>query len=207
MIRVLIVDDHALFRQGLRMVVEQESDIEVVGEAGSGAEAVPVAGTTKPDVVLMDVRMPGGGGIAACPAVLQAAPAARVVMLTISDEEDDLYNALTAGAVGCLRKDMSIEHIADAVRAVHDGKCLVSPSIASRLLRGRAAGVVPGGPAPAGSTSATRQQTEILEQLARGLDDSCIAQAMGVSEDVVRAGVRAVLAGLRERQLHRTVSG
>ena len=105
-IRVLIVDDHALFRRGLQMVLEQEPDIEVVGEAGDGAEAVGKAADALPDIVLMDVRMPRRGGIDACTAIKDAVPSARIIMLTISDEEADLYDAIKAGAMG-----LSLIHI------------------------------------------------------------------------------------------------
>jgi len=118
-IRVLIVDDHALFRRGLEMVLAEEPDIEVVGEASDGAEAVEKAGQALPDVVLMDIRMPRSSGIEACRAMKELSPSAKIVMLTISDEEEDLFEAIRAGASGYLLKDIPYDEVADVVRAVH----------------------------------------------------------------------------------------
>ena len=112
-IRVLVVDDHALFRRGLEIVLAQEEDIQVVGEAGDGAEAVDKAADLLPDIVLMDVRMPRRGGIEACTAIKEVAPSAKIIMLTISDEEADLYDAIKAGATGYLLKEISTDEVAD----------------------------------------------------------------------------------------------
>jgi DNA-binding NarL/FixJ family response regulator len=133
-IRVLICDDHALFRRGLTMVLAEEDDIEVVGEAEDGDSAVAVATDLVPDVVLMDVRMPKRSGIEATRAIAEAVPSARIVMLTVSDEEDDLYEAIKAGATGYLLKEISIEEVASAIRAVVSGQSLITPSMASKLL-------------------------------------------------------------------------
>src|SRR5881392_3728946 len=108
-IRVLVVDDHALFRRGLEIVLAQEEDIQVVGEAGDGAEAVDKAADLLPDIVLMDVRMPRRGGIEACTSIKEVAPSAKIIMLTISDEEADLYDAIKAGATGYLLKEISTD--------------------------------------------------------------------------------------------------
>ena len=120
-IRVLIVDDHALFRRGLEMVLEQEDDVEVVGEAGDGAEAIEKAQELMPDVVLMDVRMPRRSGIEATQTIKDLIPHAKILMLTISDEEADLYDAIKAGANGYLLKEISIEEVANAIRSVAQG--------------------------------------------------------------------------------------
>src|SRR5690242_21610182 len=133
-IRVLVVDDHALFRRGLEMVLEQEPDIDVVGEAEDGAEAVQKAVETTPDIVLMDVRMPKRGGIDACTAIKDAVPSTKIIMLTISDEEADLYEAIKAGATGYLLKEISTDEVATAIRAVADGQSQISPSMAAKLL-------------------------------------------------------------------------
>ena len=117
-IRVLVVDDHALFRRGLEMVLAEEPDIELVGEASDGAEAVEKAGEALPDVVLMDIRMPKSSGIEACRAMKEVSPSAKIVMLTISDEEGDLFEAIRAGASGYLLKDIPYDEVADVVRAV-----------------------------------------------------------------------------------------
>jgi two-component system NarL family response regulator len=127
-IRVMVVDDHALFRRGLEMVLALEQDIEVVGEAADGSEAVAMAVEMAPDIVLMDVRMPRRGGIDATSAIKEAVRTAKIVMLTISDEEADLYDAIKAGAMGYLLKEISIDEVASAIRAVYNGQSLISPS-------------------------------------------------------------------------------
>ena len=111
-IRVLIADDHALFRRGLEMVLDEEDDIDLVGQASDGTEAVTVAGESLPDVVLMDIRMPKSSGIEACRATKDVAPSAKIVMLTISDEEEDLFEAIRAGASGYLLKDIPLDEVA-----------------------------------------------------------------------------------------------
>src|SRR6201996_4545524 len=133
-IRVLIADDHALFRRGLEMVLAEEDDIDIVGQASDGAEAVAVAGESLPDVVLMDIRMPKSSGIEACRATKEVAPSAKIVMLTISDEEEDLFEAIRAGASGYLLKDIPLDEVAGAVRSVHGGQSLINPSMAGKLL-------------------------------------------------------------------------
>src|ERR1700726_180190 len=117
-IRVLIADDHALFRRGLEMVLDEEQDIELVGQASAGTEAVARAGESLPDVVLMDIRMPKTSGIEAARAMKEAAPSAKIVMLTISDEEEDLFEAIRAGASGYLLKDIPLDEGAEAGRSV-----------------------------------------------------------------------------------------
>src|SRR5258707_4251889 len=133
-IRTLIVDDHALFRRGLEIVLVTEPDIEVVGEAGDGTEAVQRAGESLPDVVLMDIKMPRSSGIVACRAIKDVAPSARIIILTMSDEEEDLFDAIKAGASGYLLKDIPLDQVAEAVRSVHGGQSLISPSMAGKLL-------------------------------------------------------------------------
>src|SRR2546423_163923 len=133
-IRVLIADDHALFRRGLNMVLESEEGIEVVAEAEDGEDAVAKAEEFAPDVVLMDVRMPRLSGIEATRTIRDIIPTARILMLTVSDEEEDLYEAVKAGANGYLLKEISIEEVADAIRQVTTGQSLISPSMASKLL-------------------------------------------------------------------------
>src|SRR5258705_1996463 len=132
-IRVLIVDDHALFRRGLIQVLLFEEGIEVVGEGEDGEDAIKKAEELAPDVVLMDVRMPRVSGIEATRRLAEALPTTKILMLTVSDEEDDLYEAIKAGATGYLLKEISIEEVADAVRAVMHGQTLISPSMGSQL--------------------------------------------------------------------------
>ncbi len=193
-IRVLIVDDHALFRRGLQMVLEGESDIDVVGEASDGHEAIERAETTTPDVVLMDVRMPKRTGIEATRAIKDTLPSTKILMLTISDEEADLYEAIKAGASGYLLKEISIEEVADAVRAVHAGQSLISPSMASKLLNEFASIVkrrderaqVPG-------PRLTERELEVLKLVAKGLNNRDIGQELFISENTVKNHVRNIL--------------
>ena len=127
----MVVDDQELFRQGLTVLLTVEDDIEVVGEAGDGIAATKLAASTAPDVILMDIRMPKSSGIDACVAIKEVTPTARIIMLTASDEEADLYEAVKNGAVGYLLKDSSIDEVAQAVRVVADGQSLISPAMAS----------------------------------------------------------------------------
>ena len=133
-LRVLVVDDHALFRRGLEMVLGSEPDLELVGEASDGLEAIEKAQETMPDVVLMDVRMPKRSGIEATAQIKDLLPHVKILMLTISDEEADLYDAIKAGASGYLLKEIPIEEVADAIRSVWAGQSRISPSMASKLL-------------------------------------------------------------------------
>ena len=193
-IRVLIVDDHALFRRGLEMVLEQEDDVDVAGEAGDGAEAIEKAQELMPDVVLMDVRMPRRGGIEATQAIKDLIPHVKILMLTISDEEADLYEAIKAGASGYLLKEISIEEVADAVRQVHAGQSLISPSMASKLLTEFATMVkrrdertqVPG-------PRLTDRELEVLKLVAKGMNNRDIGSELFISENTVKNHVRNIL--------------
>lgn len=199
-IRALIVDDHALFRRGLEMVLAEEADIEVIGQASDGAEAVEKAGEALPDVVLMDIRMPRSSGIEACRAVKEVAPSAKIVMLTISDEEEDLFEAIRAGASGYLLKDIPLDEVADVVRAVHDGQSLINPSMAAKLLtefaalaRREEAERDEQVPAP----KLTDRELEVLNLVARGMNNRDIAKALFISENTVKNHVRNILEKLQ----------
>jgi DNA-binding NarL/FixJ family response regulator len=193
-IRVMIVDDHALFRRGLNMVLEAEEGIEVVGEAGDGTEAIANAEEAMPDVVLMDVKMPKRSGIEATIAMKDLLPNCKILMLTISDEESDLYEAIKAGASGYLLKEISIEEVANAVRAVHAGQSLISPSMASKLLTEFATMVKRTDerqtlPAP----RLTNRELEVLKLVARGSNNRDISKELFISENTVKNHVRNIL--------------
>ncbi len=199
-IRVLLVDDHALFRRGLRVTLDLEPDMAVVGEAGDGAEALQRAVETLPDIVLMDVKMPRRGGIEACTAIKAVVPSARIVMLTMSDDEGDLYEAIRAGASGYLLKDLPIDEVASSIRAVHGGQSLISPPLAAKLLTEFAAMAKRGeSPQAVPSPRLTAREMEVLRQVARGLNNRDIAGELFISENTVKNHVRNILEKL---QLH-----
>lgn len=199
-IRVLIADDHDRFRRGLRMVLEAEDGMEVVAEAANGAEAVAKVEQEAPDVVLMDVRMPTMNGIEATRAIRTEFPSTRIIMLTVSDEEDDLFDAVKAGANGYLLKEVSIEEVADAVRAVVQGQSLISPSMAAKLItefgslarRAEVADVE-------ANPSLTARELEVLKRVATGMANEEIAAELGVSTTVVRNHVANILIKLQLR--------
>ncbi|WP_394296676.1 response regulator [Nocardiopsis baichengensis] len=200
-IRVLLVDDHAFFRRGLVSVLEEEPDIDVVGECGSGEEAVRSAARLSPDVVLMDVWMPGAGGIDACAGIRARAPAAKITMLTMSDEEDDLFEALKAGADGYLLKEISVDELPDAVRSISDGQSFINASMATKLIgeftalakRDSAARPRPAAP------RLTGRETPLLRLVARCFNNKEIADALFISENTVKNHIRNILEKL---QLH-----
>jgi len=195
---VAVVDDQELFRRGLTMLLGVEEDIEVVGEAGDGVAATELAASAVPDVILMDVRMPKRSGIEACVAIKEIAPTARIIMLTVSDEEADLYDAVKNGASGYLLKDSSIDEVAQAIRVVADGQSLISPSMAIKLLdefkqmsRSDRQQV----PSP----RLTDRELEVLKLVAQGLNNREIAKRLFISENTVKNHVRNILEKL---QLH-----
>jgi two-component system NarL family response regulator len=193
-IRVLIADDQALFRRGLCVVLGTEDHIEVVAEAENGEEAVARAKEVSPDVILMDVRMPRINGIDAARQIRQFSPGTRILMLTVSDDEEDLYESIKAGANGYLLKEISVEEVAEAVRAVVQGKSLISPTMASKLLSefnvlARKAEERQQYPAPA----LTTRELEVLKLVARGMSNREIADRLYISENTVKNHVRNIL--------------
>jgi DNA-binding NarL/FixJ family response regulator len=197
-VRVLVVDDQELFRRGLIMLLGGDSDIEVVGEAADGVTATELATTTAPDVVLLDVRMPRRTGVEACRAIKEAVPATKIIMLTVSDEEADLYESVKNGAAGYLLKDSSIEEVAQAIRVVNEGQSLISPSMAVKLIDEFKQMSKPEreqGPA----LRLTDRELEVLRLVAKGLNNREVAKELFISENTVKNHVRNILEKL---QLH-----
>lgn len=181
------------------MLLGVEDRIEVVGEAGDGAEGIEVASRSAPDVVLLDVRMPRRSGIEACRAIKEAVPSAKIVMLTMSDEEADLYEAVKSGAAGYLLKDSSIDEVAQAVRVVAEGQSLISPSMAVKLIDEFKQMSRPEREPAGGGLRLTERELEVLRLVARGLNNREIARELYISENTVKNHVRNILEKL---QLH-----
>jgi DNA-binding NarL/FixJ family response regulator len=201
-IRVLIADDQELVRIGLRLVLQAYDDVEVVGEAADGREALEQIGDLGPDVVLMDVRMPRLNGIEALSRLADGPrPRARVLILTTFDLDEYVFGALRAGAAGFLLKDASRERLIEAIRVVHAGDSLLSPSITRRLIEHFARR--PDAPDPSGTVLAalTPRERETLLLVARGLSNLEIGERLHVTETTVKSHVSSVLAklGLRDR--------
>ena len=193
-LRVLVVDDHALFRRGLQMVLEQEPDLELVGEASDGAEAVEMAQESMPDIILMDVRMPKRSGIEATAQIKDLMPHVKILMLTISDEEADLYEAIKAGASGYLLKEIPIEEVADAIRSVWAGQSRISPSMASKLLNEFAAiSKASTEKLEIPSPRLTDREMEVLNLVAKGMNNRDIAKELYISENTVKNHIRNIL--------------
>ena len=199
MIRVLLADDQPLVRTGLRMILQAEPDIEVVGEAANGAEAIDVCSSSNPDVVLMDVRMPEVDGIEATRQVTATENPPKVLVLTTFDLDDVVYDALRAGASGFLLKDAPEERLTTAIRVVAEGGSLFAPSVTRRLIEEFANRAQTRPQADLGVL--TERETEVLCQVARGLSNAEIAAALFVTENTVKTHVARVLMklGLRDR--------
>ncbi len=201
MIRVLIADDQALVRAGFRAILEGQDDLEVVGEAADGGEAVTIARELRPDVVLMDVRMPDVDGIEATRRLLQDGDAPRVLMLTTFDLDEYVYEAMKAGASGFLLKDAPRDQLVGAVRTVAAGDALLAPALVRRLIEDFVRRPGPGERLSAELDELTERELEVLTLIARGLANAEIAAVLFVSEATVRTHVTHILSklGLRDR--------
>ncbi|WP_026931787.1 response regulator [Glycomyces tenuis] len=203
-VRVMLVDDQPLLRQAFRMILETRTDVEVVAEASDGAEAIDVAGRCRPDVVLMDVRMPVLDGIGATASIVAADPGIRVLVLTVFDNDENVYAALRAGASGFLLKNARPTELFDAVHAVHQGNAVVAPSLTRRLLDTFAAHL----PDPATGVredrrlrAMTDRERQVAIQVARGFTNAEIAERLDIAPGTVKIHIGRILAklGLRDR--------
>ena len=199
-IRVLIADDQALVRSGFRLVVETRDDLEVVGEAENGAEAVRLAAELEPDVILMDVRMPEVDGIEATRRIVASGSAARILVLTTFDVDEYVYAAIRAGASGFLLKDVRPTDLVDAIRLVASGNALLGPTVTERLLERFADGAARGEAVEA-VAALTGREREILRLLAGGLSNAELAELLVLGETTVKTHVSSVLRklGVRDR--------
>jgi DNA-binding NarL/FixJ family response regulator len=201
-IRVLLCDDQALVRSGFRMILEARPDLEVVGEAADGLQAVALGRRLAPDVILMDVRMPGLDGVAATRRLVTGGARARILILTTYDLDEYVYQAIQAGASGFLLKDVHPPQLVDAIRVVAAGDALLAPSVTRRLLERFAATLpaIDAGPPPA-LQSLSQRELEILKLLAGGLSNAELAERLVLSEATVKTHVSSILhkLGVRDR--------
>ncbi|KAB8183778.1 response regulator [Microbispora catharanthi] len=187
MLRLMIVDDHPVVREGLRGMLESDPGITVVGEAASGDEAVVRAGELTPDVILMDLRMPGGDGVSATTRILADRPESRVIVLTTYEADQDIVRAVEAGAAGYLLKDTSRADLLAAIVSAARGETVLSPSVATRLVTRMRAPV---------TETLSRRETEVLALVARGLTNAEIGKALFISETTVKTHLLRVFTKL-----------
>ena len=201
MIRLLLVDDQALFREGLRTLLSLHEDLQVVGEAGNGLEALSAADSLRPNVVLMDLRMPVLDGVAATRRLLAAHPATRVIVVTTFDDDELVFDGLRAGAIGYLLKDVSSDKLVEAIRAAASGESFLQPSIAAKVLAefNRLERRLP--PTPALAEPLSERELDILRLMAEGDSNKEIAAALYIAEGTVKNHVTNVLGklGVRDR--------
>ena len=198
-VRVLLVDDDDLMRAGLRSVLSSDEAIEVVGEAGDGRAAVASARTLKPDLVLMDVRMPDLDGISATRELLAVSPEVKVAILTTFERDEYIFGALSAGASGFLLKRTRPEELTAAIHTVAAGESLLSPSVTRRVIDRMAAQPPPNGSTGERLAELTPRERDVLELVARGLSNGEIAAALVVEESTVKTHVKRILRKLRLR--------
>jgi two-component system nitrate/nitrite response regulator NarL len=192
-IRVLIVDDHALFRSGVKALLGRQAGIDVVGEAGDGLEGVKRAKALKPDVVLLDLHMPGMSGREAVRVIQDEAPASRVLMLTVSEDAEDLLETLKSGAAGYLLKNIDADYLLDSIRRAARGESVMSPQMTGKLVTGLKSLARGDAVAPDERERLTPREREILQHLARGASNKEIARALDLAESTVKIHVQHIL--------------
>jgi DNA-binding NarL/FixJ family response regulator len=197
-VRVVLADDHALVRDALQLIITDTPDVEVVGQAGTGADAVRLAGELRPDVVVMDIRMPGMDGIEATRQITAGSGSTRVVVLTTFDDDDYVYGALRAGASGFLVKDMALDDIIAAIRVIAAGDGLISPGVTRRLIA-EIAGRPQPAPAPRPLAGITGREREVLASIGRGRSNTEIAADLNITVTTVKTYVGRLLAKLGAR--------
>jgi DNA-binding NarL/FixJ family response regulator len=193
MIRLLIVDDHILFREGLAAIIRGETDIEVIGFAGSVKEAVEIAHATQPDIVLMDFGLPDGTGADATQRILSEFPDCRIVFLTMSEENEDLFAAVRAGAKGYILKNIRPAKLVAALRSVYQGESALSRAMTLRLMEELARSDVPTRPRDSQLAKLTPRELDVLRHLATGLTNQEIAGKLFLSENTVKYHVHSIL--------------
>jgi DNA-binding NarL/FixJ family response regulator len=196
-IRVLIVDDHDLFRAGLRTLLDEQHEVVVVGEAAGGAEAVRIVGESTPDVVVMDLNMPGMTGVEATRQISAIAPLTRVVVLTISDQDGDVMDAIFAGACGYLLKDASIQELMQGIRAAAVGESLISPTIAAKVLRRVRSSSSQPDIERTIRAELSEREIEVLKLIANGKDNAQIAGDLHISPKTVKNHISNILMKLQ----------
>jgi DNA-binding NarL/FixJ family response regulator len=205
-IRILLADDHSLFREGIASVLNSQEDMEVVGEASDGLEAVIMARTLCPDLILMDVTMPGTDGIEATRQIKQECPDARIVMLTVHDDNDKLFDAIRYGAQGYLLKTIRTRQLIDMLHAACQGEAALNAALAMRIIsefrRMRSYSSTPGIYSDCGSDQLSPREQEVLLLIARGLSDREISHQLTLSLYTVKSHVRAVLQKLQVASRH-----
>jgi len=192
-IRIMLVDDHTLFRRGLKALLALEPSFTVVGEAGDAGEALRSVAELRPDVVLLDNHMPGVNGVDAIGAIREAAPAARVIVLTVSEDEEDLTRALTAGAAGYLLKTVESEVLADSIRRALAGESVVSPELTHKLVKALRTASQPASASAQPEDTLSPREREILRAIAAGASNKEIARSLGIAETTVKVHVQHIL--------------
>lgn len=198
-IRIVVVDDHVLFREGLVAIIRSEPEIEVVGQAGSVKEAIALIGSLKPEVVLMDFGLPDGTGVDATRTVLKEHPECKIVFLTMSDDDDDLFLAVRSGAKGYLLKNMHPSKLVATIKSVYEGESALSRSMTLRLMEELARTKAP---QHTGDPTLTRRELEVLRELASGFSNAEIADHLVIAENTVKYHVHSILdkLGLSDRR-------